>query len=162
MFGKLWGGKWQKEYGIFLLKSLSPPLPIGCKQAHSFASVFLDRVAWSFNNGLPYVTTIGQRYRMSGGQVYNLSGGGKIRIPSLCSTFLGQYHLMLCDIWQAASSVQSGLPPLLVRAQLDQNGRWPKWKTTKMEDDQNGRRPKWKTNKKEDDQNGIHTADCTA
>ena len=29
----------------------------------------------------------------------------------------------------------------------DQNGRRPKWKTTKMEDDQNGRRPKWKTNK---------------
>merc|ERR1711895_162642 len=41
----------------------------------------------------------------------------------------------------------------------DQNGRRPKWKTTKwkttkMEDDQNGRRPKWKTTKMEDDQNG--------
>merc|ERR1712215_619707 len=36
----------------------------------------------------------------------------------------------------------------------DQNGRRPKWKTTKMEDDQNGRRPKWKTIKMEDDQNG--------
>merc|ERR1712002_492029 len=35
----------------------------------------------------------------------------------------------------------------------DQNGRRPKWKTTKMEDDQNGRRPKWKTTKMEDDQN---------
>ena len=35
----------------------------------------------------------------------------------------------------------------------DQNGRQPKWKTTKMEDDQNGRRPKWKTTKMEDDQN---------
>merc|ERR1712030_21930 len=37
---------------------------------------------------------------------------------------------------------------------LTQNGRQPKWKTTKMEDDQNGRRPKWKTTKMEDDQNG--------
>merc|ERR1712030_232805 len=36
----------------------------------------------------------------------------------------------------------------------DQNGRRPKWKTTKMEDDQNGRRPKWKMTKMEDDQNG--------
>merc|ERR1712030_308077 len=36
----------------------------------------------------------------------------------------------------------------------DQNGRRPKWKTTKMEDDQNARRPKWKTTKMEDDQNG--------
>ena len=41
----------------------------------------------------------------------------------------------------------------------DQNGRGPKWKTTKVEDDQNGshqngRRPKWKTIKMEDDQNG--------
>merc|ERR1711895_276105 len=36
----------------------------------------------------------------------------------------------------------------------DQNGRRPKWKTTKMEDDQNGRRPKWKMTKIEDDQNG--------
>ena len=36
----------------------------------------------------------------------------------------------------------------------DQNGRRPKWKTTKMEDDRNGRRPKWKTTKMEDDQNG--------
>merc|ERR1711888_38038 len=36
----------------------------------------------------------------------------------------------------------------------DQNGRRPKWKTTKMEDDQNGRRPKWKTTKMEDNQNG--------
>ena len=27
----------------------------------------------------------------------------------------------------------------------DQNGRRPKWKTTKMEDDQNGRRPTLKT-----------------
>merc|ERR1711895_64986 len=36
----------------------------------------------------------------------------------------------------------------------DQNGRRPKWKTTKMEDDQNGRRPKWKTTKMKDDQNG--------
>merc|ERR1712055_462769 len=36
----------------------------------------------------------------------------------------------------------------------DQNGRRPKWKTTKMEDDQSGRRPKWKTTKMEDDQNG--------
>ena len=36
----------------------------------------------------------------------------------------------------------------------DQNGRRPKWNTTKMEDDQNGRRPKWKTTKMEDDQNG--------
>ena len=34
----------------------------------------------------------------------------------------------------------------------DQNGRRPKWKTTKMEDEQNGRRPKWKTTKTEDDQ----------
>ena len=25
----------------------------------------------------------------------------------------------------------------------DQNGRQPKWMTTKMEDDQDGRRPKW-------------------
>merc|ERR1712002_91067 len=33
---------------------------------------------------------------------------------------------------------------------LTQNGRRPKWKTTKMEDDQNGRRPKWKTTKMED------------
>merc|ERR1711947_40615 len=37
---------------------------------------------------------------------------------------------------------------------LTQNGRRPKWKTTKMEDDQNGKRPKWKTTKMEDDQNG--------
>merc|ERR1712030_191127 len=36
----------------------------------------------------------------------------------------------------------------------NQNGRRPKWKTTKMEDDQNGRRPKWKTTEMEDDQNG--------
>merc|ERR1711895_426458 len=36
----------------------------------------------------------------------------------------------------------------------DQNGRRPKWKTTKMENDQNGRRPKWKTTKMEDKQNG--------
>ena len=36
----------------------------------------------------------------------------------------------------------------------DQNGRRPKWKTTKMEDDQNGRRPKWKTTKMKDNQNG--------
>merc|ERR1712215_536441 len=36
----------------------------------------------------------------------------------------------------------------------DQNGRRPKWKTTKMENDQNGRRPKRKTTKTEDDQNG--------
>ena len=28
----------------------------------------------------------------------------------------------------------------------DQNGRRPKWKTTKLEDDQNGRQPKWKRN----------------
>ena len=40
----------------------------------------------------------------------------------------------------------------------DQNGRRPKWKTTKMEDDQNGRRPKWQTtkmenNKMEDEKN---------
>merc|ERR1711888_457867 len=35
----------------------------------------------------------------------------------------------------------------------DQNGRRPKWKTTKMEDDQNGRRPKRKTTKMKDDQN---------
>ena len=35
----------------------------------------------------------------------------------------------------------------------DQNGRRPKWKTTKMEDNQYGRRPKWKTTKIEDDQN---------
>merc|ERR1712120_68066 len=35
-----------------------------------------------------------------------------------------------------------------------QNGRRPKWKTTKMEDDQNGIRPKLKTTKKEDDQIG--------
>ena len=34
----------------------------------------------------------------------------------------------------------------------DQNGRRPKWKTTKMEDDQNGRRPKMKTTINEDDQ----------
>ena len=34
---------------------------------------------------------------------------------------------------------------------FDQNGRRPKWKTTKMEDDQNGRRPKWKTTKTEDE-----------
>ena len=39
----------------------------------------------------------------------------------------------------------------------DQNGRRPKWKTTKMEDVQNGRRPKWKMNKMEDDQNGRQT-----
>ena len=32
----------------------------------------------------------------------------------------------------------------------DQNGRRPKWKTTKMEDDQNG----WKTTQIEDDPNG--------
>ena len=32
----------------------------------------------------------------------------------------------------------------------DQNGRRPKWKTTKMEDDQNERRPTWKTTKIED------------
>ena len=37
----------------------------------------------------------------------------------------------------------------------NQNGRRSKWKTTKMEDDQNGRRPKWKTSIMEDDQNGI-------
>ena len=37
---------------------------------------------------------------------------------------------------------------------FDQNGRRPKWKTTKMEDNQNGRRPKWKTTKMEDNQNG--------
>ena len=36
----------------------------------------------------------------------------------------------------------------------DQNGRRPKWKTTKMEDDQNGGRPKWKTTKMEENQNG--------
>ena len=45
----------------------------------------------------------------------------------------------------------------------DQNGRRPKWKTTKMEDDQNGktkieddkngRQQKWKTTKMEDEQN---------
>merc|ERR1712215_644175 len=35
----------------------------------------------------------------------------------------------------------------------DQNGRRPKWKTTKMEDDQNGRRPKWKMTKMKGDQN---------
>ena len=40
----------------------------------------------------------------------------------------------------------------------DYNGRWRKWKMTKMEDyktedDQNGRHPKWKTTKMEDDQN---------
>ena len=34
----------------------------------------------------------------------------------------------------------------------DQNGRRPKWKTTKMEDDQFGRRPKWKMTKMEDNQ----------
>ena len=28
----------------------------------------------------------------------------------------------------------------------DQDGRRPKWKTTKMEDDQNGRRPNLNTN----------------
>ena len=37
----------------------------------------------------------------------------------------------------------------------DQNGRRPKWKTTKIEDNQNGRRSKWKTPKMEDDQNGT-------
>ena len=36
----------------------------------------------------------------------------------------------------------------------DQNGRRPKWKTSKMEDDQNGKRPEWKTTRMEDDQNG--------
>ena len=36
----------------------------------------------------------------------------------------------------------------------EQNGRRPKWKTTKMEDDENGRRLKWKTTKTEDDRNG--------
>ena len=36
----------------------------------------------------------------------------------------------------------------------DQNGRRPKWKTTKMEDNLNRRGPKWKTTKMEDDQNG--------
>ena len=35
-----------------------------------------------------------------------------------------------------------------------QNGRRPKWKTTKIEDDQIGRRQKLKTTKMEDDQNG--------
>ena len=33
--------------------------------------------------------------------------------------------------------------------EADQNGRRPKWKTTKMEDDQNGRLPKLKTTKNE-------------
>ena len=35
-----------------------------------------------------------------------------------------------------------------------QNGRRPKWKTTKIEDDQNGRRPKLKMTKMEDNLNG--------
>ena len=34
----------------------------------------------------------------------------------------------------------------------DQNGRRPKWKTTKIKDDQNGRQPIWKTNKREKNQ----------
>ena len=34
----------------------------------------------------------------------------------------------------------------------DQNGRRPKWKSTKIEDDQIGRKPKWKTTKMEDDE----------
>merc|ERR1712030_313561 len=47
----------------------------------------------------------------------------------------------------------------LPKMEDDQNGRRPKWKTTKTEYDQNGRRPKrkttkWKTAKLEDDQNG--------
>ena len=37
----------------------------------------------------------------------------------------------------------------------DQNGRRPKWKTTRIEDDQNARQQKWKTTKMEDNQNGI-------
>ena len=36
----------------------------------------------------------------------------------------------------------------------NQNGRRPKWKTTKIEDDQNGRRPKWEITFKEENQNG--------
>merc|ERR1712215_471396 len=44
------------------------------------------------------------------------------------------------------------------RRSLDQNGRRPKWKTTKMENNQNGRRPKWKTTKMEDDL--IDVGDC--
>ena len=35
----------------------------------------------------------------------------------------------------------------------NQNGRQPKWKTTKMEDDHNGKPPKWETAKMEDKQN---------
>ena len=38
----------------------------------------------------------------------------------------------------------------------DQNGRQPKWQTTKMEDDQKGRQPKWKMTKMEDDQNVLY------
>ena len=37
---------------------------------------------------------------------------------------------------------------------LIENGRRPKWKTTKMVDGQNGRRPKRKTIKMDDDKNG--------
>ena len=37
----------------------------------------------------------------------------------------------------------------------DQNGRQPKWKTTKVEDDINGRQPKWKTSKLADNQNVL-------
>ena len=33
----------------------------------------------------------------------------------------------------------------------DQNGRRPKWKTTKMKDDQIQRRPSWKMTKMEED-----------
>ena len=41
----------------------------------------------------------------------------------------------------------------------DQNGRWPKWKMTKIEDNPNGKRPKFKMTKikdikMEDVQNG--------
>ena len=36
----------------------------------------------------------------------------------------------------------------------NQNGRRPKWKTSKIEDDQNGRRPKWKMTNMKDEQYG--------
>ena len=35
----------------------------------------------------------------------------------------------------------------------EQNGRPPKWKTTKIKDEQIGTRPKWKTTKTEDNHN---------
>ena len=43
---------------------------------------------------------------------------------------------------------------------FDQNGKQPKWKTTKMEDDQNGRRAKWKMTKMKDEQNGRIKKPC--